>query len=247
MHTVTLFWKTPGEAAVPEGTRVYAIGDIHGRSDLVAQLLARIDRDLDRYPIDNPIEVYLGDYVDRGPDSRGVLNMLVANGRSRNAVFLKGNHEALLLGFLQDPLTLGEWRRLGGLATLLSYGLTPSFNPTREEMNELAAAFRAALPPAHLAWLPALKSHLVIGDFFFVHAGARPGIPLEMQRPEDLFWIRDEFLSSTSDFGKIIVHGHTPVLEPEVHPNRINIDTGAFATGRLTCLVLEKRTLRWLA
>ncbi|MBX6426998.1 MAG: serine/threonine protein phosphatase [Variibacter sp.] len=242
---MTSFFETPSGAAIPAGTRIYAIADIHGCCDLLEHVLARIDEDLARHPIAGPMEVFLGDYVDRGPDSRDVINVLVDRGRTRNAVFLRGNHEALLLGFLQDPRVLDAWRELGGFATLLSYGVAPS-SGTTDKMRDLSQRLRRALPPAHRAWLAALKSHLVVGDFFFVHAGVDPDRPLDRQREEDLLWIREKFLASQRDFGKVVVHGHTPVAAPEVHANRIAIDTGAFATGRLTCLVLEARTLRWL-
>jgi len=220
---------------VPDGIRIYAIGDIHGRADLLDGTLKRIDADLKTNPVAHAIEVFLGDYIDRGPASRQVLDRLVARNRTHQAVFLKGNHETYLIDFVTNPLILEDWKRVGGFATLMSYGITPSTNAEAQ----LAAAFDQALPESHRQFLGNLKLSFTCGDFFFVHAGVRPGIPLEKQREEDLLWIRQDFLLSEEDFGKIIVHGHTPVAHPDIRPNRINIDTGAFATGRLTCLKLE--------
>jgi serine/threonine protein phosphatase 1 len=224
---------------VLEGVRVYAIGDIHGRVDLLDAAIERIDADLAAKPVPHSIEVFLGDYVDRGPASRQVLDRLVTRKRTRPVVFLKGNHETLMTDFLSNPRILDDWQRLGGLETLMSYGVTPTVDADAATQARFAAAFRQALPETHRKFLADLKSTFTCGDFFFVHAGVRPGIPLANQREEDLLWIRHDFLSCEKDFGKIIVHGHTPVSKPEIRPNRINIDTGAYATGQLTCLMLE--------
>jgi serine/threonine protein phosphatase 1 len=239
---------------VPHGGRVYAIGDIHGRADLLDQMFKRIDADFSQAPLPHRLEVFLGDYVDRGPASRQVLELLIERGRPRlnergrshQTIFLKGNHEALLMNFPVNPSTLGSWRRLGGLETLMSYGLIPSAKADARTQAELAAAFDKALPPSHRRFLSDLKTSFTCGDYFFVHAGVRPGVALEKQREEDLLWIRQEFLLCEEDFSKIIVHGHTPVLQPEIRSNRINIDTGAYATGRLSCLVLEADKVRIL-
>jgi serine/threonine protein phosphatase 1 len=238
--------RTAKHPKVPPGVRVYAIGDIHGRGDLLEQVLKRIDEDRAHAPVPHNIEVYLGDYVDRGPASRQVVDLLAERGRRHRTVFLKGNHEDLLANFLHDPTTLGTWRRLGGLETMMSYGVTPSINADPRAQAELAVAFHKALPPTHKHFLNDLKTSFTCGDYFFAHAGVRPGIALEKQREEDLLWIRQEFLHCEDDFGKIVVHGHTPVVEPDIRPNRINIDTGAYATGRLSCLVLETDTTRIL-
>ena len=224
---------------VPEGIRIYAIGDIHGRADLLDAVFERIDSDLAKTPNPHSIEVFLGDYIDRGPASREVLDRLVARKRTFRAVFIKGNHETYLTSFATNPPILEDWQRLGGLETLMSYGIAPSINANAAEQLRLAAAFDQALPESHREFLSDLKLSFTCGDFFFVHAGVRPGIPLKKQREEDLLWIRQDFLMSEDDFSKIVVHGHTPVLEPEIRSNRINIDTGAYATGRLTCLKLE--------
>ena len=185
------------------------------------------------------MQVFLGDYIDRGPSSRAVLDRLIDRSRTHEIVCLKGNHETYLFEFLRNPAVLADWRRLGGLETLMSYGLEPSMKADMAEQLELAKALEVSLPKHHRQFLRSLCTSFSCGDFFFVHAGVRPGIPLEQQREEDLLWIRDDFLLCEDDFGKIVVHGHTPVREPDIRPNRINIDTGAYATGRLTCLIIE--------
>jgi serine/threonine protein phosphatase 1 len=224
---------------LPDGVRVYAFGDIHGRADLLKKMFTVIDADVARNPIDRPIEVFLGDYIDRGPDSSQTLELLIQRSRSRETVFLKGNHEAHCLEVLRNPSKLEEWRQFGGLQTLMSYGLEPSLNPSAAQQPGLIRAFIDAMPRDHLKFLQSLKPSFLCGDFFFVHAGVRPGIPLREQREEDLLWIRNEFLDSEEDFGKFIVHGHTPVREPDIRPNRANIDTGAYATGNLTLLTIQ--------
>ncbi len=224
---------------VPEGIRVYAIGDVHGRADLLDRLLSRIDAQLANSPIRKAVEVYLGDYVDRGPDSREVIHRLSVRRRSHSLICLKGNHEAFVAGFINDPTMLANWQQVGGLATLNSYGLRPPINANKREQIEIAEAFSRALPDEHRRFLAGLPLSYTCGDFFFVHAGVRPGVPLSQQREEDLLWIRDDFLLSETRFDKMIIHGHTPVLAPDVRSNRINIDTGAYATGQLTCLVIE--------
>jgi serine/threonine protein phosphatase 1 len=231
---------------VPEGVRIYAIGDIHGRADLLDRMLNCIDADLASNPVRLGIEVYLGDYIDRGPASREVVDRLVARKRTFRAVFLKGNHEGYLTRFLANPAILVDWQSYGGLETLMSYGITPSINANAATRAQLAVALDEALPESHRRFIGNLKPSFTCGDYFFVHAGVRPGVPLAKQREEDLLWIRQDFLLHEEDFGKIVVHGHTPVQQPDVRPNRINIDTGAFATGRLTCLRLEDNRIDFI-
>lgn len=231
--------RKPRRPRTPVGVRIYAVGDIHGRADLLEDALKRIDTDLANNPTSVSVEVFLGDYIDRGPESRRVLDQLVARKRTHQTVFLKGNHETFLMDFIVDPTILGAWERLGGLQTLMSYGVVPSINSDRFSQVRLAADLDRTLPESHRVFLAALKSSFTCGDFFFVHAGVRPGIPLAKQKEEDLLWIRDDFLVCEDDFSKIIVHGHTPVRQPDIRPNRINIDTGAYVTGQLTCLRLE--------
>ncbi len=222
--------------------RIYAIGDVHGCADLLDLMFARIDAHISAHPIGRPVQVLVGDYIDRGPNSRGVLDRLIERAKSNEMVLLKGNHEAFIIEFLRDPSMLQSWGQMGGLETLMSYGLTPPLNAEPSTQKELAIALQAALPKPHLSLLGGLQLSFSCGEFFFAHAGVRPRVPLEQQREEDLLWIREEFLLYEEQFGKIVVHGHTPVRDIDIRPNRINIDTGAYATGRLACLVIEDET-----
>jgi len=228
-----------------ENKRVYVIGDIHGRLDLLDRLIADIARDA-KGQEENALTVTLGDYVDRGPNSRGVLDRLVGHPFPGDYVALKGNHEAILQAFLDNPAILDEWRRLGGLETLHSFDIPVAPSMKDKDYLEAAEQLRDALSQKQTKFLAALEMSLTIGPYFLCHAGIRPGISLERQSPADLLWIRDEFLTSTMDFGKIVVHGHTPTEQPEVLPNRINIDTGAYASGHLTCLILEGDRRRFM-
>jgi serine/threonine protein phosphatase 1 len=224
---------------LPDGIRIYAVGDVHGRSDLLDRVFSHIDRDLEKNPTPRAIEVFLGDYIDRGPDSLGVLDRLVERSRLREVVFLKGNHEPYVIEFLQNPQVLEPWKQFGGYETLMSYGLKPSTKMDSSRQGQLAREFDEILPEAHRQFLRSLRSSFSCGDFFFAHAGIKPGVPLNAQEEQDLISIREDFLHCEEDYGKIIIQGHTPVREPDVRANRINIDTVAFATGRLTCLMLE--------
>ena len=223
--------------------RIYAIGDIHGRLDLLNELLARITSDIALRPTARPLYVFLGDYIDRGPSSRETIDRLIEHGKAHESVFLKGNHELIAIKCLSDRGLFDQWLRLGGLETLVSYGVPAETLANGKQIAELQSAFHSALPQAHFRFFRDLKNSFECGDFFFAHAGVKPNVELSRQKENDLLWIRGEFLSSKDDFGKIIVHGHTPTREIEVRPNRINIDTGAFATGRLSCLVLEGEEL----
>jgi len=225
--------------------RIYVIGDIHGRLDLLDQMIGKIRRDFGEYDGDG-LTVTLGDYVDRGPNSRSVLERLTQNPFATPYIALKGNHEELLAMFMQDPTFGADWRRLGGLETLNSYGVAVAPLMVGKGYEEAADELNAVMPPAHAKFLASLQTSLDVGKYFLCHAGIRPGVSFERQKERDLLWIREEFLTSKMDFGKIVVHGHTPVEEPEVLPNRINIDTGAFSTGRLTCVVLEGGQQRFL-
>jgi serine/threonine protein phosphatase 1 len=239
--------KNDRAAAVPDGLRIYAIGDIHGRADLLSDLFSQIDDDRGNFPKDRAVHVFLGDYVDRGPDSREVIDMLIRRGREYPSAFLWGNHETFLLDFLNDPTVFAEWRQFGGLQTVMSYGLTPSLSPDEQERVALSSSLNRLFPDIHRRFLGSMKLSFTCGDFYFVHAGVRPGIALEHQREEDLLWIREDFLFHEGAFDKFIVHGHTPVKEPDIRFNRINIDTGAYASGKLTCLVLERQEKRFLS
>ena len=231
---------------VPVPDRLYVVGDIHGRADLLEQMIAKITRDLDPALAKGCLTVTLGDYVDRGPESRMVVDRLADNPFPTAFIALKGNHEVLLERFLSDPSTVQLWRNLGGLETLHSYGVDVSRVMRGTGYEEAAAALRDRLPRKHLEFLQRLGTSLSAGGYFLCHAGVRPGIPLAQQSEDDLLWVRDDFLDSRDDFGKVVVHGHTPVEAPDIRINRINIDTGAFMTGRLTCAVLDGDRLRVL-
>jgi serine/threonine protein phosphatase 1 len=226
--------------------RLYVIGDIHGRADLLEQIIEKISDDLASHGEIDCVTVTLGDYLDRGPNSRGVVERLSRNPFPTRYVALKGNHEALLELFLKDPSIANHWRRLGGLETLHSYGVPVGELMVGQGYDKAAEALKAAMPPEHVRFLSSLEPFVNIGKYFLCHAGIRPNVPLTQQSIDDLLWIRDEFLNSDIVFEKMIIHGHTPREWPEVRPNRINIDTGAFATGRLTCLVLEEKQERFI-
>ena len=227
-------------------SRVYVIGDIHGRSDLLDRMIGKITHDLAASPVADSLVVTVGDYVDRGPDSRGVIERLLNNPFPARFIGLKGNHEVLLEGFLRNPQTAAFWQRVGGTETMLSYGVSVTSAMRGKTCAIVSQALAQAIPPSHFQFLASLRTSLSLGRYFICHAGVRPGVPLNQQTEEDLLWIRDAFLHSGADFGKIIVHGHTPVQAPELLPTRINVDTGAFMTGRLTCAVLEPDGPRFL-
>jgi serine/threonine protein phosphatase 1 len=229
--------------SLPAGVRIYSVGDIHGRLDLLNTLLSRIHTDLERRPTGKALYVFLGDYIDRGPSSRDTIDRLIEHGKRSDSRFLKGNHEVIAIRCLSDRSLIDQWMRLGGLETLISYGVGPEILANGKQFAELQTAFHDALPQSHLRFLGGLQSSFSYGDFFFAHAGVKPGVELSRQKDSDLLWIRDDFLCSNVDFGKIVVHGHTPTHEIEVASNRINIDTGAFATGRLTSLVIEESSI----
>ena len=230
-----------GPARVPDGLRLYAIGDIHGRLDLLTTLLSRIRADRERHGARRHKIVFLGDYVDRGPESRQVIELLCGDAMpGSETVYLVGNHEDAMLRFLDDIEVGRSWLQFGGVATLYSYGIAArpqEFDP--ERLQSMQLELRDALPEHHLSFLRSLETFHVEGDYLFVHAGIRPGVPIERQERDDLIWIRDEFLRSKVDHGKIVVHGHTVSAEPEICRNRIGIDTGAFMSGALTCLILQ--------
>jgi serine/threonine protein phosphatase 1 len=231
-------------ASAPADTRIYAVGDIHGRADLLSEITARIDDDIRRRPIAHTVEVYLGDYIDRGPHSRTVIDLLAVRLVANRAVCLRGNHEAVMEGFLQDPAILQYWKPLGGMQTLASYGI--ELHDETETAFDLHRRFIDAFPRAHELFMQCLRNHFSCGDFLFAHAGIRPDISIEQQDVNDLIWIRNEFLESTRDHERFIVHGHTPVPHPDIRSNRINIDTGAWRTGTLTCIAIEGSAILFL-
>jgi serine/threonine protein phosphatase 1 len=236
---VELHLDTKLKPRLPDGFRVYAVSDVHGCAELLRRVFSAIDLHLSRAGPAHALHVFLGDYIDRGPDSRETIDLLIDRGRRHESIFLKGNHEAFLTEVMQDAARLDAWKDYGGIQTLMSYGITPSLKPDRDERNRLVQELLNTMPFQHRQFFRSLRLSFVCGDFFFVHAGVRPGVPLRRQREEDLLWIRDEFLQSEADFGKYVVHGHTPVPKPDIRSNRINIDTGAYATGTLTLLIIQ--------
>lgn len=239
----------PRAAQAPPDTLVYAVGDIHGRLDLLRLAHQRIVADSQPSTARRKLVVYVGDYIDRGPDSRRVVDLLLDEPLPGfQAIHLRGNHEQALLDFLGDSDVAAEWFFYGGGATLESYGVAPPApggGPTA--LVALQADFKASLPERHLAFYKSLALAHREGDYLFVHAGIRPGVALSAQSAHDLLWIRDSFLQSNADHGAIVVHGHTITPRPEIKSNRIGIDTGAYSTGRLTCLRLERDEREFLS
>lgn len=222
--------------------RIAAVGDLHGRIDLLQRLGARLDA-LSHDRSKRLVEIYLGDYIDRGGNASAVVEFLAHRTRlaDREVVCLKGNHEQMMLAALESDKDFVSWLSFGGPTTLVSYGVSPP--KTEADVRAKRMAFRAALPAHHLAFLTSLTLSHARGGFFFVHAGVRPGKPLDQQSPTDLLWIRDRFIASKADFGAVVVHGHTPVPKPQFRPNRIAIDTGAYQSGTLTCLVVTAESV----
>lgn len=226
---------------VPDGALVYAVGDVHGRADLLSQILRSIRIDAQAAQGRTTI-VFLGDYIDRGPHSRQVVDLLLASAKDRrfNWRFLRGNHDQAIRDFLHDPQTGETWCAIGGAETLRSYGVKPPRpGAPRDAWIAAAGALVEAMPQAHLKFFRELEPWCEIGDFLFVHAGLRPGVPLAEQNHEDLMWIREPFLSDSRPLPKVVVHGHTPSRTVYADRRRIGIDTGAFLTGVLTALRLE--------
>ncbi|MBN9563793.1 MAG: serine/threonine protein phosphatase [Alphaproteobacteria bacterium] len=229
----------PAPAWLPPGRRVYAIGDVHGCLGRLVALHARIAADLAERPVERPLIVHVGDYVDRGPDSAGVVRHLLQGFSGVEVVNLMGNHEHMMLDALDvaDPGAFDHWMRNGGRASLRSWEV-----PNGAAQDGL----REMIPAEHLRFLRRLALHHREGGYLFVHAGIRPGVPIEDQSSLDLMWIREPFLSWTGDHGAVVVHGHTPMEGPVVKSNRIGIDTGAVLGGPLTCAVLELDRVEFL-
>jgi serine/threonine protein phosphatase 1 len=226
----------------PDGWRIYAFGDLHGRRDLLERLRSAIAADIDRSTATKNVIVGLGDYIDRGPDSRPVIDILLQGlVPQAEQILLRGNHEDLLLRFLDDPVGVGSsWFQLGGLECLRSYGVdVRPFLRAGFDARAARQEFMRLMPSEHLRLIESMPLRLVAGDYFFVHAGVRPGIPLDQQAARDLLWIRREFIEAQPEWDKVIVHGHFPVAEPFIGARRINLDTGAFVSNRLTCIILE--------
>lgn len=240
-----MFPRRQSESAAPDGVRLYAIGDIHGRLDLLDALMEAIEKDAKKAGRSQLI--FLGDYVDRGPDSCGVVDRLLEiRAELPKTIFLKGNHEAALLEFLDAPESIDDWLYWGGAETLESYGID---SPFKKSARELAAELSENLPENHLEFYQSLDLYSVLGDYLFVHAGLRPGVTLEEQAEDDLLWIRDDFHSTPPEMrpDQVVVHGHQPVKKPLDDGWRIDVDTGAVWTGRLTAIVLEGSSRRFLS
>jgi serine/threonine protein phosphatase 1 len=232
--------------AVPPGQRIYVFGDVHGRIDLFDRCKAAILLDWKIKPAEQMMVIGLGDYIDRGPESQATIESLTTTRLPGQTIYLRGNHEQLMIDFLEDPSRAGPmWFENGGINTLTAYHVdvpngfrrNPDFRPIRDQLVR-------RIPIPHLLFLQGLELSYEAGDYFFVHAGVRPGIPLRAQKAMDLLWIRHRSQDEPSE--KVIVHGHTPVAEPFIGRYSINIDTGAYLTDRLTCLVLEASDRRFL-
>lgn len=243
--------KNPSGGALPSGppgARAYAIGDVHGRLDLLRDLLEQIDEDSRTRPCEREFVVLLGDLIDRGPDSAGVIELLRSiRGSLPNPVFLMGNHEEMLLRVLGgESDRFWDWMRFGGYECAQSYGVAVGRLATLDAAAA-AADVRAAIPPEHVAFVESFADSFRFGDYLFVHAGIRPGIPLEKQTIADLRWIREDFMRSTVRHPQMVVHGHTISADPDEQPNRIGIDTGAYASGKLTAICLEGTSRKYLS
>lgn len=231
-------------AKIPDGQRVYAIGDIHGRADLLAGMIAAIDADdLARGSAQTTV-ILLGDLIDRGSDSAGVIRLAREWQQKRPVRILMGNHEEMFLDALEQEEVMRHFLRFGGREMLLSYPLDP-LAYTRAELGEVADLALAVIPEQDITFIRSFEDQVELGDYLFVHAGIRPGVALADQRRADLRWIREAFLDHDESFGRVVVHGHTISDSAQIRHNRIGIDTGAYRSGRLTALGLEG-TNRWL-
>lgn len=227
---------------IPDGNRIYAVGDIHGRIDLLTDIRRKISEDIRSFGgSENNTVVYLGDYIDRGLDSKETLDTLIKVPiDNAESVFLKGNHEEMLLIFLDDASIGPTWLSYGGDAFLYSYKIEmPVGFSKKEKFNKIQERLKETLPAQHLDFIRSLELSYELGDYFFVHAGILPGKPLSKQTPRDMLWIGEEFTMDQSVHEKRIIHGHTVTKSPEVRHNRIGIDAGAVYGGKLYCLVLE--------
>ena len=236
--------------SVPDDLRVYAIGDIHGYVDVLKKMHAEIAEDLNRNPAENSHIIYIGDYIDRGPDSAGVLNELVEHNQledQNKRTFLLGNHEVALLDFLEGSPVPGWIEVWGGRETLTSHGITfDNEIPLPSEIETARTQLQKTIPAAHVKFLKNLALSEEIGDYFFAHAGVNPERPLKQQTPDDLIRMRQPFLSWDKPLEKCIVHGHTVSKEPVIKPHRIGIYTGLYKGGPLTCAVFEGSDVRFL-
>lgn len=235
-------------ARVPDGLRVYAVGDIHGCKDLLEDLLAKIRRDAEGFS-GRPMLVFLGDYIDRGPDSAGVVDVILNRlPHGWDCVALRGNHEEALAWFLADPKGKPDWLHWGGIQALESYGVKPYGTHGLRDPKALAAEFEHALHErGHRDFLLGRPLYHVIGSYAFVHAGVRPGLRLQDQMADDLLFIREDFVGQAHGLPYRVVFGHTVLSEVLVEDDKIGLDTGAYMTGKLSCVALENDTARIIA
>lgn len=231
-----------GQSRTPANTRIYAVGDVHGYLDLLKQLHVKINEDVQAHPIDHHRIIFLGDYIDRGPESAGCVDYLIELLKNDHSVTcLKGNHEAKLQSFLVEPHTFADsFFTWGGIETAQSYGVDMNgYRGEPHQIEQVCADLNENIPEAHQIFYEQLDITVSCEDYMFTHAGVRPSVPLDKQSEQDLMWIRSEFIPYQGLFDKVIVHGHTPAYPMEILPNRINVDTHAYDTGVLSCVVLE--------
>ena len=237
--------------SIPDNTRIYAIGDIHGYVKELEAMHALIRQDIDDNPIDDPQIVYIGDYIDRGPENDAVIQCLLErelNEPDITHVFLRGNHENAMMEFIEKPSgPRKDWLDWGGINTLINYGVQPDMTkPLSTQATVLAAGLAEKLPMSHAEFLRNSQLYYECGEFLFVHAGIKPGVPLDKQKDHDLMMIRKGFLDYEEPHEKCVVHGHTSVKEIDIKPNRINVDTGLYHGRHLVAAVLESNTIRSL-
>lgn len=242
----------PPAASFPPGRIGFAVGDIHGRADLLEELLGELEQRAaaEQRGANQPVVIFLGDYVDRGPSSAAVIDMLLTGrpfGYERR--LLKGNHEQYMLAFMEAPLDNRAWIVQGGAETLLAYGVQPLDPRSARDADWIATAeaLKAAVPQTHVDFMNSLERYVAMGDYAFVHAGIDPGRTLEDQTDDDLFWARDRFIASKRPFSHRVVHGHTPVDRPYADQRRVAVDTGAYASGNLTAARFEGDQVTFLS
>lgn len=238
----------PQAPCLPPGQRVYAVGDIHGCSHLFMSLIEAIEADIpddEKAGVESHV-ILLGDLVDRGPDSAGVVELARKWKKLRPIRILCGNHEELFLESFSNTDTLRHFLRHGGRETLRSYGIDHK-TLTKASLAEVQELMEAHVPKKHLKFIESFEDMVQMGDYLFVHAGIEPGVPLEEQKVRTMRWIREPFLSYPKSHGLVVVHGHTITDDVVDAGNRIGVDTGAYASGRLTALVLEGTSRRYLA
>lgn len=227
------------DACGPQNIRLYAIGDVHGRFDLLQDMHGLIRADLDHRPVHDWRIIHLGDYIDRGPQSKEVLDFLIDAARHDPRILsLLGNHDEGFLNYLATGDTAGIFALHGGVETGLSYGVELDFSDTDKARRSHEALVKA-VPQTHVDFIRSMPRWLSFGDFFFCHAGVDPALPLEEQDPDDLIWIRTLFLKWTDPLAKVIIHGHTPQGAVDVQPNRVNLDTYAWKSGLLSAIAID--------